>query len=383
MKLRHPLLLMSLLTLSLPWAGCKYIQQVEDTLRQGQGLGLSSTAQAVAARIESEPKLLDHPHHSSQFDTHLIQTHSLNQALYVHALPSPPTLLDGYEDDWLPWGFEKIQFKDASRKEWALELVGGIHADDLYLFLKINDNDIRHHNPMEHKLASGDYILLSGRHKQSLTQYVIATSAPGNISARYTNSENQIQTEYRIQGSLREHYRGYQLELKVPLSLVSEGFGIAAIDRRKNKKDLESIHHSLGTITPQSPEAPPLILPLPHLVKTLNVFERPGLQLRIVSPEGWLLANGAKPDLALPLPEDKTPWMMEWIYKQALTHEPLPTRGFPEKTGFWSFKEIDHAAQGQINIQWYQQGEQRLGSAAVPIWKEDNIVAIVLAEQSV
>ena len=379
MKLRHPLLLMSLLTLSLPWAGCKYIQQVEDTLRQGQGLGISSTAQAVAARIESEPALL----RSSL-------THSLApypppehaEPFYAHYLPKAPTLLDGYEDDWQPWGFEKKRFEDKEREQWALEMMGGIHNDHLYLFLKIDDNDIQYHNPTQHQLASGDYILLTGLRGDSFTQYVIATSAPGSITARYTNSQQQIQSEYRIKGILREHYRGYQLELKVPLSLVSDGFGLSAIDRRKTGEKTNSLHHSLGTTTPLTPGAAPLILPMPHLERTLNVFERPGLQLRIVDPKGWLLANGSEP-MAPPAPKDHTPWVIEWVYKNALANEPLLERGLPENSGHWNFIEVSEAAEGSTSIQWYQQGERRLGSAAVPIWVNGEVAAIVLAEQSI
>ena len=49
MSLRRQLLLVSLLLLSLPWAGCQFIREMEGALRQGQEQALLATATAVGA----------------------------------------------------------------------------------------------------------------------------------------------------------------------------------------------------------------------------------------------------------------------------------------------------------------------------------------------
>ena len=41
-------MLVSLLTLILPWAGCQFIRETESALRQGQRQMLDGTAQAIA-----------------------------------------------------------------------------------------------------------------------------------------------------------------------------------------------------------------------------------------------------------------------------------------------------------------------------------------------
>ena len=51
MSLRRQLLLVSLLLLSLPWAGCQFIREMEGALRQGQEKSLQATAQAIAAVV--------------------------------------------------------------------------------------------------------------------------------------------------------------------------------------------------------------------------------------------------------------------------------------------------------------------------------------------
>ena len=58
MSLRTKLLLLSLLTLILPWAGWKYAQQMETTLRSGQEAALLTTAQVLSRVVASEPELL-------------------------------------------------------------------------------------------------------------------------------------------------------------------------------------------------------------------------------------------------------------------------------------------------------------------------------------
>ena len=58
MSLRTKLLLLSLLTLILPWAGWQYAQQMETTLRRGQEDALLTTAQVLSRVVASEPELL-------------------------------------------------------------------------------------------------------------------------------------------------------------------------------------------------------------------------------------------------------------------------------------------------------------------------------------
>src|SRR4029079_6531957 len=58
MSLRTKLLLLSLLTLVLPWAGWQYAQQMETTLRRSQEDALLTTAQVLSRVVAGEPELL-------------------------------------------------------------------------------------------------------------------------------------------------------------------------------------------------------------------------------------------------------------------------------------------------------------------------------------
>ena len=48
MNLKRQLLLVSLLALLLPWAGCEFIRETESALRSGQQQMLAGTARALA-----------------------------------------------------------------------------------------------------------------------------------------------------------------------------------------------------------------------------------------------------------------------------------------------------------------------------------------------
>ena len=51
MNLKRQLLLVSLLTLLLPWAGCEFIRETESALRNVQQRMLAGNARAVAANM--------------------------------------------------------------------------------------------------------------------------------------------------------------------------------------------------------------------------------------------------------------------------------------------------------------------------------------------
>src|SRR5579872_4843524 len=58
MSLRLKLLLLAFATLVLPWAGCRYAQEMETALREGERNSLASVAQTIAASLQGRRDLL-------------------------------------------------------------------------------------------------------------------------------------------------------------------------------------------------------------------------------------------------------------------------------------------------------------------------------------
>ena len=81
MNLKRQLLLVSLLTLVLPWAGCQFIRETESALRQSQQQMLSGTARAVAESLERYPE---------EFPAPLGANETPADQLYGHRLDTEP-----------------------------------------------------------------------------------------------------------------------------------------------------------------------------------------------------------------------------------------------------------------------------------------------------
>ena len=89
MNLKRQLLLVSLLTLMLPWAGCEFIRETESALREVQQDMLGDTARALASSMAQ---------YVDEFPPTSVRGTSDDRA-YIHSLTQRPQI-DGYFDDW-------------------------------------------------------------------------------------------------------------------------------------------------------------------------------------------------------------------------------------------------------------------------------------------
>src|SRR5690606_5562133 len=97
MNLRRQLLLVSLLTLVLPWAGCQFVRETESALREGQQQMLAGTAQAIADSLAQFPAEFAPRERSTGGRSGF--GNEPGDDLYGHPLATEP-LIDGYLDDW-------------------------------------------------------------------------------------------------------------------------------------------------------------------------------------------------------------------------------------------------------------------------------------------
>ncbi|MGH1372372.1 MAG: ATP-binding protein [Cellvibrionaceae bacterium] len=387
MNLRRQLMIVSLLTLSLPWAGCQYIQEMEQVMRQGQVIALGATATAVANRIGSEP----------EFQQQLLAPQWWAPAepqLYLHPLTTP-MFLDGYDDEWRHLAIEPRRFKsDTSDAHWQLSL--GESEGRMMMFAQVTDARIFYHNPSVDALASGDHFRLRTRLSNNLERdYIVRSGAPGTVTAYYQEGR-RIRQEPRITGYWQENANGFQLELAWPKELTAENLGIAFInvdelparrelpdERRRPKLDKQW----LGNIEQQS--SPPFwVGASDRLSQALDVFASQGLRLRVVSSNQWLVASAGQ--LQSPRGDEyETHGFMRWLYGLMLGRDFLPALASPDLDGRFSEAEVLVAqTHRQASSGWYQWGVRRVGRAVIPIEfsvdqsAADFIPSVVVAEQS-
>src|SRR6185295_7988314 len=199
MPLRYQLLLLSLLTLLLPWAGCRYAREMESALRDGQEQALLATASTLANLLTAKPELFGTDGNSTEpFDAKAGD-------LYAHRLATP-ALLDGFVDDWglAPNALSRLTAVGAPL---SVDYAAAVDETSLYLMLVVTDPTPRleqSNDPSAPLLSRGDQVWLAFDSPGGTSElYLLATQAPGLLSARRpttsTYGERREVTDPRIQ----------------------------------------------------------------------------------------------------------------------------------------------------------------------------------------
>ena len=305
MSLRLKLLLLGLATLILPWGGCQYAREMESALREGEENSLQAVSQTIAASLQGRTDLLyreappppespDAPNSGDGADAGAPAF--LNPGPYdlkPLALTAAP-LLDGYSDDWprdlTAWAYFG---KDARHR---FGILTGVYERMLYVLLEVHDEhplfDAPGTNPLD-PTTFGDRVWLGfedGRGEQH--QVFLAATGPGSVTARRIETgeygQQSAPVEPRIHGAWQMTGQGYRIELRVPMSLLGNGFGVLVDDRDARGKDPLSYGtlrsddlHTLGR----------LIVAAPELSSYLAQFMQPGLKLAVSTPSGRALAR--------------------------------------------------------------------------------------------
>lgn len=297
MSLRLKLLLLSLLTLTLPWAGCHYAREMEFALRTAESQSLTAVAQTIATSLQGRTELLyrSHPDEvtaAGPFDLHPLP------------LPGAP-YIDGYIEDW-PTAADA--WKYFARGKDKLGVLAGTHDRMLYLLLDVHDNRLVFDAPGSSPLdapTAGDRVWLGFEDETGAERQVfLATTAPGPVLARHIETleygEKTAVDEPRIAGAWQSAPGGYRIELRLPLSMLGEWFGVLVDDRDVRGADAVSYGslrgddlHTRGRLVAASPD----------LDAYLAQFLQPGLRLAVTTPAGKLLSDAN----AFPLPGELDP----------------------------------------------------------------------------
>src|SRR4029453_1939395 len=149
MSLRTKLLLLSLLTLILPWAGWQYAQQMETTLRRSQEDALLTTAQVLSRVVASEPELLYRV-------ADLRRTFDPARGdLFAPLLVTRP-LLDGFADEW-PQPARPVPGFDAASTATAdaePKVRLGVHGRSMHLYVEVAKHAVKYEVPARDDVAA-------------------------------------------------------------------------------------------------------------------------------------------------------------------------------------------------------------------------------------
>jgi two-component system sensor histidine kinase ChvG len=362
MNLRRQLLLVSLLLLALPWAGCQYVREMESALQSGQEQALLATTRAVATVLGDKPDLI-YPHLKRWQD----QADTTNQ-LYATAARAP-VMVDGYADGWegpAHGTFGTVQY-------WART-----RGPLLYLLFSVRDEEVVYHDPRQARQATGDRLVLRNGNGR---EFVITTAAPGAVQGRVQRPGYSLGFEPRIRGHWQDSLAGFTIELQMPLALLGGRLGFYVVD--DSGKASAKISHSNGNIKPQQRRVPWLIYPPLPLQALLAPFAGAGIQLQVVDSKHWLVASAGT--LEGGAAEQQAPWLLRAIYRAILNGAALPATQTATTNGQIDNPEVDQALARQSSADWYSDASMpglKLLSAAVPVLSGGEVAAVVVAAQN-
>lgn len=372
MSLRTKLLLLSLLTLILPWAGWKYAQQMENTLRVGQEAALLTTADVLGRVVASEPELLYRVGDvRDAFDPS-------RGDLFAPLLPTQP-LIDGFADEWPQPSRPVPGFDNGQPNEPLLRL--GVHGRSLHLFAEIQTPRRAYEVPggAETVPESGyDRLIILTRDEFGRERaWSISALAPGPIIVRPCDIGSPWRPHAEgmpyFTGVWRETATGYAVELRGPLNLFGTQMAVYALNQDNTRisgtRGLAWLH--------TGSEA---------LKQRLEQYAPERVRVSVVDVNGWLLAragdvtvNASSTYPGLQRNEDG---FMRSIYRGLFPSSSVPGQSYGLPYGMWG-APVDEARAGKNSAIWFDQagGEPSLVRAAVPVRYGDQLLGALVVEQ--
>jgi len=362
-RLRTQLLLVSLLTLALPWAGCQYVREFETALRQSQQDSLADGAGAIAAVLAERPTLL------VRDPAQLVSTAAPESDIYATKLPSFVTL-DGFVGDWgvLPEDFHELV------GEIAVSYIAGLDDSDIWLYLQVNDDDLRYETPgSDHS----DRVLIDYEDAAGVAQQLlIATSARGRSGVRRRDGLRWI-NEPRAQTVWEENSDGYQIEIRLRNILIGARMGLSIIDADANNDTLKQV----STYSASRPGM--LIHRLPALELAIADFRFGNRRIVVTDPAGWVIGSVGD-TRSLSGDGEKTYPLAERLLRRIIqpARKPDPLR--VARQGQLHSAEVTNALNGQPGARWYRAADERsaIVVAAHPVDTGNKIRGAVILEQT-
>jgi two-component system, OmpR family, sensor histidine kinase ChvG len=334
MKLAGQLLAVSAVTLLLPWAGCQYAREVEGALRDTEAQALLATARLFGAALG--PAIAMRPPERERWAA----TRGRGLDVYLHPLPLAPTL-DGFVEDW---GAAAA----AVERLGGLELAAGQRGAFVYLFA----------------ITAGSRapaaVLITGR--DAVADFPL--EAPGPVTAAVHGAP----ADPRARGYWQATSRGWQLEARLPASLLAGRVGIEVLEPDGSVR-AASFHDTPGWTTG----------PDPALQAALEEIAPPGLRVHVTDRAGFVLAS-RQPETTSSA--DRAAGWLKRVYRAVLgermSADPLPTA----RRGQLAGRHLELAALGEPAARRYAlPGDAGLWAAAAPAGAPGDPAALVVVER--
>lgn len=369
MNLKRQLLLISLLTLVLPWAGCEFIRETEFALRIGQQQMLSGTARALAESFALSPE---------EFPAYDGTAHLFGDQLYGHPLAARPTI-DGYFDDW---PLSTASLRTLQGADGPIRFAIGLYEQSLYLYVEVADRNVVYAMPSAITVDNGpqyaDRVSLISANPPYLEESItFATEAPGAV-VTYIRTTRGLTPEPTILAHWQDVPGGFQLESRIPLSLLGTHIGISI----RNTSSVHERGTTSSTLLAGTPGAFVRISPeLTHIAQDLV---QPGTRLVVTDRRGWRIASVGDPGSQA---GPRTNVVSNWLrvaYEAFVEPGTEAALASPNASGREQQPYIVAALDGRREPAWFRSADSGTAIVAVaePIIANGATIGAVVVQQS-
>ncbi|AJR05753.1 proteobacterial dedicated sortase system histidine kinase [Photobacterium gaetbulicola] len=401
--LRSKITLIACMLLTLPWIGYNYILEMEKLLRQGQEQTLIGTSRAVATALNERPNLF-----SDQAS--FLQSVQKGRDLYAYELSSP-IKLDGQTNDWadyteqmVHYGRDYVQFSRWPYQHNGIQFnhMVGKYDGYLYAIFEVNDDKPVMRRKGSSRVDRNDHLIIAlTAPNGEFHRYVVSVYEDGWFNAWQINGDiadpADLVLESQIQGYWRTTDNGYNIELRLPLSMLGSKLGFAFYDvNNTGNREIETIIGTsntnqiikLGTVLIPSPEIENILKGMGHTSTRIWVIDR---HQRVLAQSGDIQESNGVWSSSVKYGNKNSSWWTvleeKWLhplYYRYLINEPTEFSDSLKDAAKVEGVHISQALQGRGYSHWRQSsdGKAMILAAAYPIWLGDNVMGAVVAEES-
>jgi len=368
MNLKRQLLLVSLLTFVLPWAGCEFIGETEKALRTSQQQMLSGTARAIAESLARS---------AEEFPQQPGVEHLYGDQLFGHHLENEPTI-DGYFDDWT---IEKASLRTMRGTDGPIRFAIGLFGRWAFLYVEVSDRNVVYATPSTIALDDGPefadrVVLFSASPPIPGESLVFAAEAPGPV-VTYIRTTFGFAPEPAVEGRWQDVPGGYQVEARIPANLLAAHLGLTVI----NTEDNRSAGVRSSSFASQVPG--PFVTLSPRLTMIAGNLVQAGMRMIVTDSAGWRIAVVGKPELPVEPPQGPISSWMRVAYNALV--EPGTDAAFaePDPSGREQQPYIVSALDGRRKASWFRSIESGRAIVAVaePISSNGSTIGSVVLQQ--
>ena len=369
MNLKRQLLLVSLLTLVLPWAGYQFIHETESALRVGQQQMLAGTAQAIADSLARYPE---------EFPRGPRGDETVADQLYGHPLGNRPEV-DGYFDDW---GLERASLRELRGVDGPIYFALGVANESVFLYAEVRDRSVVYAEPGSRTPDSGptffDAVSLINTSPLYLDEEIVfAAEAPGPVIPVRSN-EYGIRPDPAIIAAWQETAAGYQVEARIPLSKLGTHIGVIVSNTATR---LASPARS-ASFTSRKPGA--LVSVSPGLEERAASLAQAGMRLVVTDVSGWRIALSDQLETAAEQPTGVGSRWLRIAYDALVETAAAARLAEPDPSGRERRDYVAQALDGEASAGWFRSPEDDRAVVAVaqPVIADGQIIGAFMLQQS-